>query len=79
MIQVNVSPVEKSYWAESATSGVVRMRDEKTYFMRRAAQERSAADRAFDANAKKAHLIMADRYRDLVRAAEMMAASDAAA
>ena len=54
------------------------MTDEKTYFMRRAAQERSAADRALGAKAKKAHEVMADRYRDRVLATETLAATDAA-
>ena len=38
----------------------------RTYFMRRAAQERSAADRATANAARDAHLEMARRYRELV-------------
>jgi hypothetical protein len=38
----------------------------RSYFMRRAAQERSAADRASDQAARAAHLELARRYRALV-------------
>ena len=43
--------------------GVVRMESEQTYFKRRAAQERTAAEQAADESARKAHLEMAERYR----------------
>jgi len=49
-----------------ATSGVVRMTSNRSYFMRRAAQERSAADHASGAEARKAHKAMAERYQELV-------------
>ena len=49
-----------------ATSGVVRMANDRSYFMRRAAQERSAADHAADAAARKAHKELAERYQNLV-------------
>ncbi len=46
------------------------MANDRTYFMRRAAQERSAADHAADAVARKAHEAMAEHYQDLVHAAD---------
>ena len=45
-------------------------KNDRSYFMRRAAQERSAADHASDEAARDAHLQMAQRYRDLVGASE---------
>jgi hypothetical protein len=42
------------------------MGKDRTYFMRRAAQERSAADHASDDSARHAHLEMERRYRELV-------------
>ena len=42
------------------------MENRRTYFMRRAAQERSAADHAGSTAAKEAHLELERRYRDLV-------------
>jgi hypothetical protein len=42
------------------------MENNRSYFMRRAAQERSAANHASGDPARKAHLEMARRYRDLV-------------
>ena len=56
------------YYKRVATSGVVRMANDRSYFMRRAAQERSAADRAADAAARKAHKELAERYQNLVGA-----------
>lgn len=53
-----------------ATSGVVRMENDRTYFMRRAAQERSAADNAIGAKAREAHEAMAQRYKDLVHSGD---------
>jgi hypothetical protein len=41
-------------------------RNDRSYFMRRAAQERSAANRASDEAARDAHLQMAQRYRKLI-------------
>jgi hypothetical protein len=41
-------------------------KNNQSYFMRRAAQERSAADRASDQAARDAHLELARRYRALV-------------
>lgn len=41
------------------------MANERSYFMRRAAQERSAADHAVGAKARKAHEAMAQRYTEL--------------
>jgi hypothetical protein len=38
----------------------------KSYFMRRAAQERSAADHASDRAARHVHLELERRYRELV-------------
>ena len=42
------------------------MENNKNYFMRRAAQERSAADHASGKAARHAHLELEKRYRDLV-------------
>ena len=42
------------------------MEARRSYFMRRAAQERSAADRAIGDAARNAHLELEKRYRDLV-------------
>lgn len=44
------------------------MEGKRTYFMRRAAQERSAAQHAAPGRARKAHEELAERYQDLVRA-----------
>ena len=40
------------------------MESDRTYFMRRAAQERSAAVNA-DGKARRAHLELAERYQEL--------------
>jgi hypothetical protein len=45
------------------------MRNNRSYFMRRAAQERSAASQASDVKAREAHEKMARRYRELVASA----------
>ena len=45
------------------------MERDRTYFMRRAAQERSAATNA-TGKAREAHRQMADRYKDMVRSDE---------
>ena len=45
-------------------------KNDRSYFMRRAAQERSAADRASDQAARDAHLQMAQRYRKLIGASK---------
>jgi len=50
------------------------MESNESYFMRRAAQERSAADSADGDRARKAHLEMARRYRDLASTVEMTVA-----
>jgi hypothetical protein len=42
------------------------MQNDQTYFMRRAAQERSAANRALDGASRDAHLELARRYLELV-------------
>ncbi len=42
------------------------MENDRSYFMRRAAEERSAADNASDGAARDAHLEMARRYRNLL-------------
>jgi hypothetical protein len=44
------------------------MKSDRTYFIRRAAEERSAATRATDRNAREAHLELARRYRQRTRA-----------
>jgi hypothetical protein len=42
------------------------MEKQRTYFMRRAAQERSAADQASGTAARSAHLELERRYRERV-------------
>ena len=42
------------------------MRNNRSYYMRRAAQERSAASNATGEKAREAHEKMANRYRELV-------------
>jgi hypothetical protein len=42
------------------------MENDRSYFMRRAAQEHSAADRALGSAARIAHLELEKRYRELV-------------
>lgn len=44
---------------------------DRTYYMRRAAQERSAADHASEANARDAHLELARRYRARLEGSEI--------
>ncbi len=46
------------------------MESDRTYFMRRAAQERSAATQAEGETARKAHLEMAERYRERIQSSE---------
>ena len=46
--------------------GVASMENDRTYFIRRAAQERSAADQATDDPSRIAHLELERRYRKLV-------------
>jgi hypothetical protein len=47
------------------------MQNDQSYFMRRAAQERSAADRAPDEASRDAHLEMARRYLERVGTSEI--------
>ncbi len=49
------------------------MENDRTYFMRRAAQERSAATQAEGETARKAHLELAQRYRQRIRSSEVPA------
>jgi hypothetical protein len=46
------------------------MSNDHAYFMRRAAQERSAAANAAAGKAREAHQLMAERYRGLAEADE---------
>lgn len=46
------------------------MENDQSYFMRRAAQERSAAHKAGHRKARKAHEELADRYQDLVQTSQ---------
>ena len=46
------------------------MEKERTYLMRRAAQERSAADHASGMAARSAHLEMERRYRERIGTSE---------
>ena len=55
------------------------MRNDRSYFMRRAAQERSAADNAAGEEARKVHREMARRYRGLAEAAVPEPAGEPAA
>ena len=54
------------------------MENNRTYFMRRAAQERSAASRSVHATARKAHEKMAERYQELVQLTDTSEQSTAA-
>jgi hypothetical protein len=47
-----------------------RQVQDRTYFMRRAAQERSAADHAISPKARRAHKAMAEHYSELVHSVE---------
>ena len=46
------------------------MENNRSYFLRRAEQERLAASHSADSNARQAHLAMAQRYEDLAGLAE---------
>jgi hypothetical protein len=46
------------------------MSNDRAYFMRRAAQERSAAANAAAGKAREAHQLMAERYRGLAKTDE---------
>jgi hypothetical protein len=52
------------------------MENDRSYFMRRAAQERSAADRASGSASRGAHLELERRYRELVGSVKSPARSD---
>ena len=58
---------------------VIRRAQDRSYFMRRAAQERSAADHTSVAEAKLAHETMAERYKELVGAGDAETPPQAAA
>jgi hypothetical protein len=45
------------------------MENDRSYYMRRAAQERSAATNAEDVKARAAHEVLAERYHQLAHAA----------
>lgn len=49
------------------------MENNRSYFMRRVAQERSAADNAADETARLAHLELEKRYRALIGSSETTA------
>ncbi|HET7576289.1 MAG TPA: hypothetical protein VFK19_06965 [Sphingomicrobium sp.] len=51
-------------------SGVVGMEKNRIYFERRAEEERTAASRAIDIQAREAHEKMAERYQQLVDSVE---------
>jgi hypothetical protein len=53
------------------------METNRSYFMRRAAQERSAASRSIHASAREAHEKMAERYQELVQSGDSEQASAA--
>ena len=55
------------------------MNNERTYFMRRAAQERSAAANAAGNKAREAHQEMARRYRGLAEGGAPEPTSETAA
>lgn len=46
------------------------MENDQSYFMKRAAEERSAADKAGNPKVREAHEQMADRYQDLMQSAQ---------
>ena len=52
------------------------MENDKSYFMRRAAQEHSAADRASGIAARIAHLELERRYRELIGSTHSRARRD---
>ena len=52
------------------------MNNDRSYFMRRAAQERSAAANAAGEQAREAHSEMAKRYRGLVKLSRAQAAEE---
>jgi hypothetical protein len=54
------------------------MENNRTYFMRRAAQERSAASRSAHATARQAHEKMAERYQELAQSSDTGERSTAA-
>jgi hypothetical protein len=54
--------------SESDRLGGCRMESDVSYFRRRASDERSAAMQARLVQARQAHLELAERYEDLVRA-----------
>ena len=54
------------------------METNRSYFMRRAAQERSAASRSTHASAREAHEKMAERYQQLVQLSDISERSTAA-
>lgn len=66
LTHVNHFGCARCYERLATQSGVVRMESNRTYFMRRAAQERSAATHASGETARKAHLELAERYRQRV-------------
>lgn len=68
----------QEWYKRLATSGVALMDQDLTYFVRRAAQERSAATNA-SGKARKAHKEMAERYRRLVRSDEAPSRTEAVA
>lgn len=49
------------------------MESNRSYFMHRAAQERSAATQATGEPARKAHLELAERYRERIQTPEIAA------
>jgi hypothetical protein len=54
------------------------MASDRSYFMRRAAQERSAADHAAGDKARDAHAELARKYRELVNGGERETESEGA-
>lgn len=50
--------------------GEVRMENDRSYFARRADEERSAADKADNPKARDAHRQMAERYEEQAQGAE---------
>ena len=55
-------------WSEDIAVQNVQVESDISYFRRRASEERSAALQARPTEARLAHLELADRYEDLVRA-----------
>jgi hypothetical protein len=71
LMQVSRYGPKRAYKKGGHNRGWRVMQKDQSYFMRRAAEERSAADHASDAAARNAHLELARRYLERVGATQM--------